>query len=886
MKENIKKKLTKKYNNIFLLCLVSLVAIILPCSVIGALNVNEEKVNFVGADKESSNREGSGGSCVGGQDYCFISQGTSDLTGFDLITDKDGNVRGAIIQNDKDRDLLIEAGVPEDQIYYVNEIKGYPAGSLEDSEKGEKWDAAVGSYADDFGKQNADGSYTINEDNMMYIIGTIFDFYTGDTDVDTKKLASGNNTEIHIERGVFMWLDGEKKLVTSSNVNSVCAGKINQNTPAGSFCRAVRDTYAKYTDKAETESMSCVEKLMAQGYTSSKAELECCEGGTGPGEACCELANPEHPEKCKKKTSCKEEVMGANPHLSEADASKACCESNMVDNGVPGGFEARKACCKDEHKNPSANEPGGACCEFFHSKEECDSCAIDAEKDPSLSEPGGACCELYHSKEYCASSGGCEAKIKEDPSVGEPGGECCTYFHAKEYCEGGNGDDDGPDDDDDVPKDYEWNYEMCPASSPVTPVYLSPRTPNTPVNTGGSCGGTATSIEYDYSTMYEGLVVLEKQTTITIDLQGLDSNVYYAGNSFSWKKSGGTITVQTRIFDTSALQNKISEVQTKIVNHENKISQLECTIKNIEKTSSSDSCKNLEGIAHEQCVKAIDSKKEEAIKSIQIQLEQLKNDSEYKNALSDLERYKGYVNDVTNYVPTYTSRSETAAVNSEYISFTGTDKTYKKGEIVGVMKNSGEPLTRISEEISNGDDNYLSILSDYYVPVSIKNGTRGLAQRSVSLGSAAATYTCQFSVANSFRCTGDDCEKGLNIIYRPISLSNPFPSTNGKNKYRAFGQNWSEKLINDYIINNRNVKEYDVYNLKPLYTITLTPSTIKSIRNYNKKHSMNDFNLSCTEGYDCISKFLWEEYNNIIDTSNSCATANGLDEECYRGGAS
>mgnify|MGYP006911673367 FL=1 len=72
--------------------------------------------------------------------------------------------------------------------------------------------------------------------------------------------------------------------------------------------------------------------------------------------------------------------------------------------------------------------------------------------------------------------------------------------------------------------------------------------------------------------------------------------------------------------------------------------------------------------------------------------------------------------------------------------------------------------------------------------------------------------------------------------------------------------------------------------MKPIYTITLTPSTIKEIRNYNKKNSLNNFDMDCSEGYKCMSKFLWEQFNEIIDGSNSCATSTGWDATCYNGG--
>lgn len=78
-----------------------------------------------------------------------------------------------------------------------------------------------------------------------------------------------------------------------------------------------------------------------------------------------------------------------------------------------------------------------------------------------------------------------------------------------------------------------------------------------------------------------------------------------------------------------------------------------------------------------------------------------------------------------------------------------------------------------------------------------------------------------------------------------------------------------------FILNNREVEDYEVYNLTPMYSITLTPSSIKEIREYNKSHSYNDFNLECEDGLYCKSWFLREsQYSYIVNTEKSCGIGN------------
>ena len=124
--------------------------------------------------------------------------------------------------------------------------------------------------------------------------------------------------------------------------------------------------------------------------------------------------------------------------------------------------------------------------------------------------------------------------------------------------------------------------------------------------------------------------------------------------------------------------------------------------------------------------------------------------------------------------------------------------------------------------------------------------------------------------AQCVTCTGDYCDdwRGLAIIYRPISLENPFPGIDGE--IREPGSNWkSTKVKVDgetkylYISSNRNVSGSEIYhaNVRPMYSFTLTPSVIMKIRAYNDTTDYGDFNMKCIKSSDgvwkeCKSNFL------------------------------
>lgn len=115
-------------------------------------------------------------------------------------------------------------------------------------------------------------------------------------------------------------------------------------------------------------------------------------------------------------------------------------------------------------------------------------------------------------------------------------------------------------------------------------------------------------------------------------------------------------------------------------------------------------------------------------------------------------------------------------------------------------------------------------------------------------------------------------------VYRVISLNNPFPDEDGNG--RNTGKNWCDgsdctnnnQVVQNVIKNNRGVSEDKVYTLTPLYTLVLTPGTIKKIREYNSQTSYGDYSLICEKdtGKYCKSLYLRGEPDkegNIIDNN-------------------
>lgn len=131
------------------------------------------------------------------------------------------------------------------------------------------------------------------------------------------------------------------------------------------------------------------------------------------------------------------------------------------------------------------------------------------------------------------------------------------------------------------------------------------------------------------------------------------------------------------------------------------------------------------------------------------------------------------------------------------------------------------------------------------------------------------------------------CEPGPIALFRVIDLSHPFPGISGADRKPGF--NWdNEDLIKEKITNARDVEGIKLYQKEPLMTITLTPSDVKKIRDYNKNKSYSDFNLKCSNNIaNCVSKFLHtkETIDLNIKYNSSCnlsvTSSKELFDKCY-----
>ena len=140
-------------------------------------------------------------------------------------------------------------------------------------------------------------------------------------------------------------------------------------------------------------------------------------------------------------------------------------------------------------------------------------------------------------------------------------------------------------------------------------------------------------------------------------------------------------------------------------------------------------------------------------------------------------------------------------------------------------------------------------------------------------------WACQFTVYSKLIPDPGDSGNGsgngpgdIRVVYRTIDLVDPFPDIDGSR--RNTGSNWCNKdgdcsynnnTVKEYITNNRDVKDYEIYSEEPMYTFILTPKIIKEIRRYNSVNSYADYTGSLDgKNYD------YKCNNNGINTGKYC----------------
>ena len=197
-----------------------------------------------------------------------------------------------------------------------------------------------------------------------------------------------------------------------------------------------------------------------------------------------------------------------------------------------------------------------------------------------------------------------------------------------------------------------------------------------------------------------------------------------------------------------------------------------------------------------------------------------------------------------------------------------------KSKVIDLGHASVTTPINIKEGVYNYSINYKDIFNSKFKAIIKKYSNN---KYDIDANNDISTKQCPYTIfgRNIKKFCTTDCKDPnesftvpkIKMIYRPINLNYPFPGKDGNG--RTPGLNWNIEAINQYITNNRDVKTDAVYSTKPLYTIKLDSSKIKAIREYNKTHAYDDFELDCTEGTgtECISKFL-RDYDLI--TSGTC----------------
>lgn len=492
----------------------------------------------------------------------------------------------------------------------------------------------------------------------------------------------------------------------------------------------------------------------------------------------------------------------------------------------------------------------------------------DPNPDPTPEPSDPKECKQYTCEELYGTSG-CTSRTQTLPETVETPASCGVNYYKKSYKLGGKVDSCGT-----------TNYIIETTVTITVPSRL-----NMSVKTSNSA-------QTENSTLKSAISIVSGSSNSNV----FDSTVY-AGKGFNWGGFNGSATVITRVGDSSNLIVEKNKINTEIKNVELKIA---CKKEEIEKKYSeakkscsesmgtcmtscmSDGCEGSEECIEkskkcsQSCSAEVSNCQKNAKKSYDDAIEKVNEEEEklkqpYMDALEQLNACQAEIASTSTKTETYDDSYFTESVATMTLG----SYSQISGSVKSIDKNSG--LMNL-ESITN---NSFVNKHDFFIPYYTPNNTRGTLKQSVSSDFGSASVSCPFSVLNSFIKTSGN----INLIYRPISLVNPFPNSSSDDSRKTIGY-WSEGVSNMIILNNREVSNYEVYNLVPMYTITLTPSDIKEIRAYNKQNSYSDFNLECVDGLYCRSNFLWQDFNHLINNDKSCAMDSdwyACDSEYYAG---
>lgn len=220
-------------------------------------------------------------------------------------------------------------------------------------------------------------------------------------------------------------------------------------------------------------------------------------------------------------------------------------------------------------------------------------------------------------------------------------------------------------------------------------------------------------------------------------------------------------------------------------------------------------------------------------------------DQEYNNF-----SYSNYVESDASINNVPLSRSETSSgiLNNKTITVNYTLPYMYSSNKDGRVSYNGCPSGQYCKQLGRG------IVSKF----NLEPGTYDLGfniELSDKLGDLNIGNDCKYTVENELI----NNKNKLNIQFRIVNTDSDalFVSKDGQSN-RKIGKNWhiiSEEQ-REYILNQKN-NSYNKNNETALYTITLTPETIREIRENNKGKNYDDYNMTCVEnGTICISNYL------------------------------
>ncbi len=163
--------------------------------------------------------------------------------------------------------------------------------------------------------------------------------------------------------------------------------------------------------------------------------------------------------------------------------------------------------------------------------------------------------------------------------------------------------------------------------------------------------------------------------------------------------------------------------------------------------------------------------------------------------------------------------------------------------------------TDLARETGDYDINVTYDVPGQDRPISLGKGTFKCAYHVVN---DLTNYTCDDGEPTHlcYECDGGVCDEtsdngsDFGVYFRSIDLNDIFPNN------RKIGYNWNTKNAGDIIAEIEKLGDRIWTDKKPKYSITLTPSVINKIKDYNKGNGYLDYSISCNEDLSCTSSFI------------------------------